>query len=130
MKRITGGIAVALLLGALAVAALGVVDAADAAKRRTQTKTLRADPNGGLTFNKDALSAKAGRVKLVMRNPRGSGLKHGIAIEGHGVDKDGRKVKPGKTSTVTAKLAPGTYEFYCPVAGHKDAGMEGKLTVR
>lgn len=25
---------------------------------------------------------------------------------------------------------PGTYEFYCSVPGHKDAGMKGTLTVQ
>jgi uncharacterized cupredoxin-like copper-binding protein len=24
---------------------------------------------------------------------------------------------------------PGTYQFYCSVSGHKDAGMKGELTV-
>ena len=52
-----------------------------------------------------------------------------IAVEGNGVDKDGATVQPGGTSTVTVKLKPGTYTFYCPVDGHKAAGMKGTLTV-
>jgi len=28
-----------------------------------------------------------------------------------------------------SSLAPGTYELYCEIAGHKDAGMKGTLTV-
>jgi uncharacterized cupredoxin-like copper-binding protein len=36
----------------------------------------------------------------------------------------------GGKSTVTADLKPGTYEFYCPVDGHKAAGMKGTLTVK
>ena len=36
-----------------------------------------------------------------------------------------------KTSTVSAKgLKKGTYTFYCPVDGHKAAGMKGELTVQ
>ena len=27
-------------------------------------------------------------------------------------------------------LKKGTYEFYCPVDGHKAAGMEGKVVVK
>jgi uncharacterized cupredoxin-like copper-binding protein len=53
-----------------------------------------------------------------------------VAVEGHGVDKDSKIVTPGGTTRVTVKLKKGTYEFYCPVAGHKAAGMEGKLIVR
>jgi uncharacterized cupredoxin-like copper-binding protein len=30
---------------------------------------------------------------------------------------------------VTVKLKKGTYTFYCPVDGHKAAGMKGKLVV-
>jgi uncharacterized cupredoxin-like copper-binding protein len=56
-------------------------------------------------------------------------LTHAIAVEGHGVDKDGRTVQKGGTSKVTVTLKKGTYEFYCPVDDHKDAGMEGRLVV-
>ena len=35
----------------------------------------------------------------------------------------------GTTDTLVVNLPPGTYEYYCPVPGHKDAGMVGTLTV-
>jgi len=92
-----------------------------------QTLNLSADPGGALKFDKSDLSAKAGKVTLVMKNP--SSLPHAIAVEGKGVDKDGQTVGNGGTSTVTVALKPGRYEFYCPVDGHKQAGMEGHLTV-
>src|SRR3954469_17231594 len=37
----------------------------------------------------------------------------------------------GKTrSTVVTFDKPGTYTFYCSIAGHRDAGMEGTLGVQ
>ncbi|HVI36958.1 MAG TPA: plastocyanin/azurin family copper-binding protein [Gaiellales bacterium] len=92
-----------------------------------QALSLSADPGGALKFDKSDLSAKAGRVTIVMKNP--SSLPHAIAVEGNGVDKDGPTVGNGGASRVTVTLKPGKYEFYCPVDGHKQAGMEGHLTV-
>ena len=41
-------------------------------------------------------------------------------------------VASGKTDTksFTAPSAPGTYDFDCDIAGHKEAGMVGKLVVK
>jgi uncharacterized cupredoxin-like copper-binding protein len=89
---------------------------------------LSADPSGQLKFDKSSLSAKAGDVTLTMDNP--SSAPHAIAVEGNGVDKKGETVQQGGTSNVTVALKPGTYEFYCPVDGHKQAGMKGTLTVK
>jgi uncharacterized cupredoxin-like copper-binding protein len=93
------------------------------------TVKLSADPSGALKFNTAKLTAKAGTVTLAMMNPSGSGVPHAIAVEGNGVDQDGKTVQPGGTSTDTLKLKPGTYTFYCPVPGHKAAGMTGTLVV-
>ena len=95
-----------------------------------QTLKTSAAPNGALKFTKTSLSAKAGSVTIDMTNPSSAGMEHGIAIEGNGVDKDGPIVGPGKTSTISVTLKKGTYTYYCPVPGHKQAGMKGTLTVR
>jgi uncharacterized cupredoxin-like copper-binding protein len=63
-----------------------------------------------------------------MANP--SQIPHGVAVEGHGVDKDGQIVQHGGNSTVSVTLKPGKYTFYCPVPGHRQAGMVGTLTVQ
>ena len=95
-----------------------------------QVLSLAADPGGALRFTKTSLTAKPGKVTLVMKNPSTAGMQHGISIEGNGVDSDGQIVDPGGTSTVSATLKKGTYEYYCPVPGHKQAGMTGTLTVQ
>jgi uncharacterized cupredoxin-like copper-binding protein len=89
---------------------------------------LSADPSGQLKFDKSALSAKSGNVSITMDNP--SSVPHGVSVEGNGVDKDGQVVNKGGTSTVSVSLKPGKYTFYCPVPGHRQAGMEGTLTVK
>jgi uncharacterized cupredoxin-like copper-binding protein len=89
---------------------------------------LAADESGQLKFDKTSLTAKAGKVTITMDNP--SPVPHAVAVEGNGVDKDGKTVGMGGKSTVSVSLKPGTYEFYCPVDGHKQAGMKGTLTVK
>ena len=115
--------------GAPATTTKTTAAAAPAAASGGTTVSLTADPGGALKFNTTTLTAKAGKVTVLMRNPSGSGLPHGIAVQGNGVDKDGPTVQPGGTSTDTLTLKPGTYTFYCPVPGHTAAGMKGTLTV-
>lgn len=92
---------------------------------------LVAEESGGLRFDTRALSATPGRVTIAMTNPSGNALPHAVELEGGGVEERGATIDPGPgDSTVTATLKPGTYEFYCPVDGHRQAGMEGTLTVR
>lgn len=91
------------------------------------TVRLSADPSGKLAFEQGALTARAGKVTIDMANPAPE--RHGVSIEGQGLDKDGPIVGHGETSTLTVTLKPGRYTFYCPVPGHRMAGMMGSLTV-
>lgn len=92
-------------------------------------KTLKiAADKTQLKFNTSSLSAKAGTVTITMSNP--SQIPHGVAITGNGVNKIGSTVGNGGTSTVSIKLKPGKYTFYCPVPGHRQAGMQGTLVVK
>ena len=58
-----------------------------------------------------------------MDNP--SSLPHAVEIEGNGVEEAGDTVEKGGVSKATATVKAGTYEFYCPVDGHKAGGHEG-----
>jgi uncharacterized cupredoxin-like copper-binding protein len=120
---------VLLVLPVAAAVAAGGANAAVHSAARTTLHT-NANPHGLLEFTKSKLSAPAGRVTIKMKNPKGTFTDHGIAIQIGKTKKKGKIVSPGGSSSVTAKLKKGTYTFYCPVSGHRAAGMKGKLTVK
>jgi plastocyanin len=90
---------------------------------------VEADPNGELAYTTTEASTKAGKVTVDFNNPQG--LTHDVTIE----DSSGKEVGKteligeGETST-TVNLKPGTYTYFCSVPGHREAGMEGTLTVK
>jgi plastocyanin len=90
---------------------------------------FEADPNGGLEFTSDQATAKAGEVNVAFTNL--SGVPHDVAIEDAGGETVGETEITPKGSTATVvDLKPGTYTFFCSVPGHRQAGMEGTLTVK
>ena len=88
---------------------------------------LSSPADGSLVFDPTALEAKAGEVEIDYTNP--SPVSHSVAIDAPG-GSAGDVVSGGEVSTATAKLDPGAYTFYCTVPGHREAGMEGTLTVK
>ena len=54
---------------------------------------------------------------------------HSLEIEGNGVQAETKVLDAGKSEEIKVDLKPGAYEMYCPVDGHKDKGMKGKVTV-
>lgn len=108
-----------------------------AARPPSATPTAPAAPASGalelgvkgneLAFDKQELTATAGKVTIVLTNA--SPIPHDIAIKGGGVKAGGPTVTSGGRSTVEATLQPGTYTFYCTLPGHEAAGMRGTLTV-
>jgi plastocyanin len=94
-----------------------------------KTLLISADPTGQLRFDKNALQAPAGTVRITMKNP--APVPHNVSLEGPGgLDKHGPTVQKGGASEVEAPLKAGTYTYYCSVPGHREAGMEGTLTVK
>jgi plastocyanin len=95
----------------------------------TKTLLISADPSGQLRFDKSTLAAPAGNVRITMNNP--SPVPHDVSIQGPGgLKKQGPVVSKGGASQVEAALKPGTYTYYCSVDGHRQAGMQGTLTVK
>ena len=89
--------------------------------------TIAAD-TGALKFDKTELTAKAGKVTITMDNP--SAVPHNVVIDGAPDAKAGETVGKGKKSVASGDLKAGEYTYYCAVGNHRDAGMEGKLTVQ
>jgi plastocyanin len=94
-----------------------------------QTLTNNIAPGTSFAFEKSSLTAKPGPVRLVATNPQA--VPHNISLQGPGgLDLHGKTVPKGGSSQVSTKLKPGKYTFYCSVPGHRQAGMEGTLTVK
>lgn len=88
---------------------------------------LAANPAGHLAFDAKQLSAKAGTVTIVMSNS--SPIEHDVAVAEGSKILGQTPVFTGGSKKLTLKLKPGTYTFFCTVPGHRQAGMEGTLTV-
>ena len=56
-------------------------------------------------------------------------IEHDLVVKGNGVDAKTPTIAPGKSATLKVDLKPGTYDVYCSIPGHKQAGMDVKLTV-
>jgi nitrite reductase (NO-forming) len=58
---------------------------------------------------------------------------NGVAVHNFNIDELGVKsedVPGGGSTTVTINAPAGTYEFYCSIPGHREAGMVGTLIVQ
>ena len=81
--------------------------------------------DGGLSFEPAELTAPAGEVTFTYDNP--SQVPHAFDIED--VDGGATDTITESDASVTVQLEAGEYTFYCPVGNHRQAGMEGTLTV-
>jgi len=88
---------------------------------------LAANPGGELSYNTKTLSAKAGTVTITMANM--SPVEHNVTIAEGSKVLGATPTFVGGSKTLTLKLKPGKYTFYCSVPGHRQAGMEGTLNV-
>jgi plastocyanin len=82
--------------------------------------------SGNIYFDPEELDAQAGIIDIELRNEGGL---HDIVIR----DVPGFQIEvsgAGDRASKKVELEPGSYEFYCTVPGHEEAGMKGTLTVR
>lgn len=120
MKLATRAILVLALAGALAACGGSTASPADTVKEVTLAAAEFAyDPN--------SIEVAAGsRLKITLEN-KGT-LEHDFTIDSLSV----KLLAPiGQSpSFTTGELTAGTYDFYCSIPGHKEAGMTGTLTVK
>jgi plastocyanin len=89
--------------------------------------------DGSLVFEPSELTAAgapdggAARVTIEYDNP--SPVDHSVAIEEGSKTLAESEIVTEATTRATAELKPGEFVFYCTVPGHREAGMEGTLTV-
>ena len=92
------------------------------------TVDVSAPESGDLTFDQSSLDASAGPATFDFSNP--SSVGHDFCLEQDGSEVGCTDViSGGDSATLDADLESGDYTYYCSVDGHRDAGMEGTLTV-
>lgn len=116
--------------GATSGGGAGATSGGGGAAASSQTLKLATDPGGQIKYTTDSLSAKAGNVTIDLNNTQA--LSHDVAVEDSSGKELGKSslVAQGSTSVTLSNLKPGTYTYFCTVPGHRQAGMQGTLTVK
>ena len=80
------------------------------------------------SFNPGSITLTEGeRVRVVFTNA--GRASHDFTLEGLGIKT--KVIGPGQTDSVEfVAPASGDYTFFCSVAGHRQAGMEGNMEVK
>jgi plastocyanin len=93
------------------------------------TLKFEADPDGALAYTQTEVSGPAGDDTIEFVND--SSTPHDVTIEDSGGSELAQtEVITGDTTSTDATLDAGSYTFFCSVDGHREAGMEGTLTIK
>jgi plastocyanin len=94
-----------------------------------QSFDVTSPEDGSLVFDPDGIQAEAGTLTLAYTNP--SPVTHNIYLEDENDDvlAESEDVVDGDETEISTQLAPGEYTYFCAIPGHREAGMEGVLTV-
>lgn len=117
----------------LALAACGGSDEnatqVDDAEAATQKLSFVASADSGLAYTVNSETAAARPTTLEIVNEQS--VPHDVVLEdANGEEVGATDVVTEDTSSAEVDLEPGTYKFFCSVPGHREAGMEGTLTVK
>jgi plastocyanin len=95
----------------------------------TEAIKVSAVPDGSFAFEQSELDAPAGTLNTTFTNP--APIAHDFCLEDSGGEELGctNLVADGDTDIAEFEVEPGEYTYYCSVAGHREGGMEGTLTV-
>ena len=145
-KAIGAAAALMLALGALAMAGCGGgSDSSSSSAATTTTEQASGGSSGGsgggssqsvnvsltdFQLTPDNPTVKAGSVTFNATND--GQTTHSLEVEGPGDEQElPSDLAPGDSGELTVDLSkPGTYEWYCPIANHRQLGMEGEITVK
>jgi plastocyanin len=142
MRKASAVLAIAAL-AALGLAACGGGDDNNQGNAATSTPAQTTAGGGGggstvdistpsgsdLAYDQKDVSAKAGSVTIDFDNKQAT--PHDVVVEDSGGTELGKTdLISSQTASTTVDLQPGTYTFFCDVPGHREAGMEGTLTVK
>jgi uncharacterized cupredoxin-like copper-binding protein len=115
--------AVALALGL--VAACGGDDGEELPAVEGETSPRLEVSATEMAYDPDEMAVAAGTVEIVMHTD--GTILHDLRIADQPFIVE---AGAGETGTAQVALEQGSYEFYCSLPGHREAGMEGVLEVR
>ncbi len=108
--------------------AAGSTDPRGEQEGRAGGLAVEADPSGAPAFRPASLRAEAGRVSLELVNL--SQTAHSLCLESPEQGARGcTGTFRGDRGRLRLSLDPGSYTYFCGVPGHREAGMQGTLTV-
>ena len=81
----------------------------------------------GLSLAVELRSVNHRYLDVTVKLPNKGVTAHNFSIDALSISVD---LAPGESKDVVVNAPAGTYEFYCNVPGHKEAGMVGTLTVK
>ena len=95
----------------------------------TSTVNIATPSGSSLAYDEKSVNASSGNVKIDFDNMQA--LQHDVTVaDSSGKVLGATDLVSSGTATTTVNLQPGSYTFYCSVPGHREAGMEGTLTVK